>query len=73
MRRTTGAPSADAALDPPTTISTIRLEEIPTGTRVIAHVELTPTAARATTIRNGFALMVDGGNDQLEEYLLTFA
>ena len=65
--------SADDALDPPTMISTIRLEEIGTKTRVTAHIELTSTAERDTTIRNGFALMVDGGNDQLEAYLQGFA
>ena len=53
-------------------ISTIRLEEIGTKTRVTAHIELTSTAERDTTIRNGFALMVDGGNDQLEAYLRGF-
>ena len=65
--------SATDELGPPELVTTIRLEEIATGTRVIAHVELTTTEARDTTIRNGFALMVDGGHDQLEEYLRQFA
>lgn len=65
--------SADDEIGPPTMISTIRLEEIPGGTRVIAHIQLTSAEARDATIRNGFALMVDGGHDQMEAYLREIA
>lgn len=65
--------SADDTLEPPTMITTIRLEAIPSGTRVIAHVEVLSTEARDETIANGFVLMVDGGHDQMEEYLRTLA
>ena len=61
--------SADDELGPPELITTIRLEEIPAGTRVIAHIEARSPADRDQTIQNGFALMVDGGHDQMEEYL----
>ena len=64
--------SADDDIPPATMISTIRFEEIPTGTRVIAHIEVLTTQARDETIRNGFALMVDEGSDRLEEYLKQF-
>ena len=65
--------SSDDELPPATMISTIRLEEIAGGTRVIAHIEVLTAEERDQVIRNGFALMVDGGNDQLEEYLKQFA
>lgn len=65
--------SADDELAPATMITTIRLETIVTGTRVIARVEVATTAARDKTIANGFVLMVDGGHDQMEEYLRTLA
>ena len=64
--------SADDEIGPSTMISTIRLEEVPIGTRVIAHIEVLTTEARDETIRNGFALMVDGGHDQMEEYMRQF-
>jgi uncharacterized protein YndB with AHSA1/START domain len=64
--------AAEDDLAPATMVSTIRLEEIPVGTRVVAHIEVLTTEARDETIRNGFALMVDGGHDQMEEYLKQF-
>lgn len=63
--------TADAELGPATMITTIRIEAIGERTRVIAHVELPSTEARDQTIQNGFAMMVDGGHDQMEEYLRT--
>lgn len=64
--------SPEDELGPPTMISAIRLEEIPAGTRVIARIELTSTESRDAAIRNGFAVMVDGGHDQMEVYIRQF-
>ncbi len=64
--------SSDDELGPPQLVTTIRLEEIGASTRVTAHVDARTVADRDETIRNGFALMVDGGHDQMEEYLRRF-
>lgn len=63
--------SADDEIGPATMVTTIRLEAIGEWTRVIAHVEVPTVEARDETIRNGFALMVDDGHEQLEAYLRT--
>ena len=64
--------SAEDDLDEATMITRIRLTEIGPTTRVTVHVDLTSSAARDETIRNGFALMVDGGHEQLDEYIRRF-
>jgi uncharacterized protein YndB with AHSA1/START domain len=64
--------SADDELGPPELITTIHLDELGSRTRVTAHVEARSVPDRDTTIRNGFAQMVDGGHDQMEEYLRSF-
>ena len=66
-----GWPGGLDGLPPVTLHSTLILTDVSGGTRINVTVRCRSIEERDNNVRRGFALMVDTGNDRLEDYLKT--